>query len=171
MVEPSEAPIPQRTGALLAARRQRLERLLGARLVSTPPTHIAQETLKHLVRQAEELYWEELSWERLTNDEGVGADGLVELTFPGFLAFIEGLLLREVMPDAHAPASPRPEVVEDILLFLERRHSELDDASDPEQLFEREITLRLIDLILYRLHDLAVDEVDRLDLAHIDDDD
>jgi hypothetical protein len=171
MAEPLETPGPNRTGALLASRRQRLERILGARLVSPPHSHISDESLKHLLKQAEELYWEELSWERLTGDEGVGADGLVELTFPGFLAFIEGLLLREVMPDAMAPASPRPEVVEEILLFLERRHTELHDATDPEQRFEREIALRLIDLILYRLHDLAVDELDRLDLASIDDDD
>ncbi len=171
MPEPLEIPDPDRPGALLASRRQRLERLLGARLVSPPDSHIPDESLKHLVRQGEELYWEELSWERLTGDEGVAVDGLVELTFPGFLAFVEGLLLREVMPDAMAPASPRPEVVEEILLFLERRHHELDDATDPEQRFEREIALRLIDLILYRLHDLAVDELDRLDLANIDDDD
>src|SRR4051794_37431615 len=100
MAESSEPADPPRTGALLAERRLRLERLLDARLVSAPPSHIPQETMRHLVRQAEELYWEELSWERLTNDEGIGADGLVELTFPGFLAFVEGLLLREVMPDA-----------------------------------------------------------------------
>ena len=99
---------------------------------------------------------------RRANDEGVGKQGLVELTFPGFLAFVEGLLLREVMPDAQAPAHPRPEVVEEILLFLERRHDELDNAQDPEQVFERAILTRLIDLILYRLHDLAVDEADRL---------
>src|SRR4051812_48781931 len=171
MTEPLKNPEPHLIGALVSSRRRRLERLLGARLVSAPPTHIAGDAMRHLVRQGEELYWEELSWERLTGDEGVAVDGLVELTFPGFLAFVEGLLLREVMPDAMAPASPRPEVVEEILLFLERRHSELDDATDPEQRFEREIALRLIDLILYRLHDLAVDELDRLDLAHIDDDD
>ena len=80
----------------------------------------------------------------------MGKSGLVEMTFPGFLAFIEGLLLRETNADAHAPANPRPEVVEEILLFLERRHAEISDASEVEQASEREITLRLIDLILYR---------------------
>jgi hypothetical protein len=117
MTEPSQ-PATERPGALLAARRQRLERLLGDRLVSTPPSHIPPETMRHLVQQAEELYWEELSWERLTGDEGLGKTGLVELTFPGFLAFVEGLLLREANADAHAPAIQRPEVVEEILLFL-----------------------------------------------------
>src|SRR5688572_30665577 len=116
----SSRPAADRAGSLLAARRQRLERLLGARLVSTPPSHIPPDAFRHLLQQAEELYWEELSWERLTGDEGLGKSGLVELTFPGLLAFVEGLLLRETNADAQAPANPRPEVVEEILLFLER---------------------------------------------------
>ncbi|NIP78683.1 MAG: hypothetical protein GWM90_05545, partial [Gemmatimonadetes bacterium] len=67
----------------------------------------------------------------MTGEEGLADSGLVELTFPGFLAFVEGLLLREVMPDSLAPARPRPEVVEDILAFLAARTMQLSDADDP----------------------------------------
>ena len=95
----------------------------------------------------------------------------MELTFPGFLAFVEGLLLREVMPDSLAPASPRPQVVEDILVFLAERCVEFDDESDPQVQLDRAMTLRLIDLTLYRLHDLPTEDVERIELASIDDDD
>ncbi|MFW5947007.1 MAG: hypothetical protein ACOCUW_00830, partial [Gemmatimonadota bacterium] len=112
---------------------------------------------------AEELYWNELSWEQVTEEEGLAESGLVELTFPGFLAFIEGLLLKEVMPDSLAPASPRPEVVEDILLFLAARCVQLGELSDEESRMEREVTTRLIDLVLYRQHDVDVEENERLE--------
>ena len=128
-----------------------------------PSGDLAEERRRFLLEEAQELYWNELSWEQVTEEEGIGESGLVEFTFPGFLAFVEGLLLREVMPDSLAPARPRPEVVEDILLFLATRCVELEGSEDPEAEIEHQVTLRLIDLVLYRQHDIQVEEVERLE--------
>jgi hypothetical protein len=124
-----------------------------------------------LREEAEELYWNELEWEKLTSEEmRRGGSELVELAFPGFLAFIDGLLLKEVNRDSLAPASPRPEVVEDVLLFLSRRHLELLVETEPALRLEREMTERLIDLVLYRLHGLPVDGFDPFALSRNDED-
>ena len=124
-----------------------------------------------LLEEAEDLYWNELAWENITDEEALDSGGsLTELAFPGFLAFIRGLLLKEVMPDALAPASPRPEVVVDILDFLAGRVVELEeclaapDADNPDGLrSELDMTSRLIDLVLYRYHELNLDDVERLE--------
>lgn len=148
----------------LAERRKRLARLIQRPL--DPPTgsgDLAEDRRAFLLEEAQELYWNELSWEQVTEEEGLAESGLVEMTFPGFLAFIEGLLLREVMPDSQAPASPRPEVVEDVLLFLAARCVELRDVHDEESRIEREVTTRLIDLVLYRQHDVDVEEAEQLE--------
>jgi hypothetical protein len=99
-----------------------------------------------------------------------GGSALVEYTFPGFLAFIDGLLLKQVNSDSPAPANPRPEVVEDILLFLATRCLELLPETDPDPTLEREMTARLIDLVLYRLHGIPVDGIDRFEIARLDGD-
>lgn len=166
--EPPKYTLPE---ALLAWRRLRLSRRLARELPVPPPSgDLPEEHRRFLGQQAEELYWEELSWERLTQDEGLGQRGLVELTFPGFLAFVDGLLLEEAAADAPVPPSPRPEVVEDVLLFLASRVIALEGETDPEPAVEREATLRLIDLLLYRLHHVDVHEAHRLELAWADDD-
>ncbi len=166
--EPAKYTLPE---AMLAWRRLRLVRTLGRELARPQPSVGLPEEHRHfLTQQAEELYWEELSWERLTSDEGLGQRGLVELTFPGFLAFIDGLLLAEVAQDATRPACPRPEVVEDVLLFLAGRCIDLEGRVEPEKAVEREATVRLIDLVLYRLHGVDVHEAERLELASTDDD-
>jgi hypothetical protein len=156
----------------LARRRARLERLLQRPLTAPPPSQLQEDRRRYLREEAEELYWNELEWEKLTEDEMAGGSELVEFTFPGFLALIDGLLLEEVMPDARAPATPRPEVVEDVLLFLAGRCIELAHAEDgSEKAFERDVTTRLIDLVLYRLHDLQVEGGDWLERARADGDD
>ena len=99
-----------------------------------------------------------------------GGSALVEYTFPGFLAFVDGLLLKQVNSDSPAPANPRPEVVEDILLFLATRCLELLPETDRDIALEREMTARLIDLVLYRLHGIAVDGIDRFEIARLDGD-
>ena len=145
---------------LITSRRAHLERLVQRPLVPLASTDVPADRRQFLMEEARDLYWDELAWEKLTEEEDVSSGGLVELTFPGFLAFVEGLLLREVMPDSHAPAQPRPEVVEDILDFLATRCIELEAEQDPENRFDREMTLRLIDLVLYRLHEIPVEEVE-----------
>lgn len=155
----------------LARRRARLEHLLQHPLVQPRPTGVSEDRRTFMREEAEELYWNELEWEKLTSEEmRAGGSELVELAFPGFLAFIDGLLLKEVNADSLAPASPRPEVVEDVLLFLARRYLELLTATEPEQRLEREMTERLIDLVLYRLHGLPVDGYDPFALSRLDED-
>jgi hypothetical protein len=155
---------------LLARRRARLERLLQHPLVPPRPSGISEERRRFLLEEAEDLYWNELEWEKLTSEEmRAGGSELVELAFPGFLAFIDGLLLREVAADSLAPASPRPEVVEDVLLFLARRYLELLSETESGAPLEREMTQRLIDLVLYRLHSLPVDTYDPFAFSRDDD--
>ena len=161
---PKESP----ETALLRERRERLVRLTGAplRTPKGPPT--TPERAKYLREEAEELYWNELAWEKLTDEEMIGGSELVEYTFPAFLAFIDGLLLREVPHDAAAGAEPRPAVVEDILRFLASRCLSTDDEEIGA--LEREMTSRLIDLVLYRLHGVETAGVNRLLLASSDED-
>jgi hypothetical protein len=157
MTEPSRKLHPD---VFLARRRARLEQILQSPLVPPRPSGIDEDRRKFLMEEAEELYWNELEWENLTSEEMKGGSELVELAFPGFLAFVDGLLLKEANPDSQVPARPRPEVVEDILLFLARRHLELLPETDEQSVLEREMSARLIDLVLYRLHNVAVDRVE-----------
>jgi len=161
-----------RVSTLLGGRRERLERRLG-RSVDQPRTGprapLSPKTRAFLREEAEDLYWNELEWENITDEEALEEGPLRELAFPGFLAFVRGLLLTEVMPDAKAPASPRPEVVEDILGFLAARVVELEDGlagdgeSEERMRTELDMTSRLIDLVLYQYHGLARPEIERLE--------
>lgn len=129
------------------------------------------ERRRFLLEEAEELYWNELAWESLTAEERESGSDLVELTFPGFLTFVDGLLLKEVMPDSPTPPTPRPQVVEDILLFLAGRRLERENATGSEDVFARQATDRLLDLVLYRLHMIPVQTADRLELSAADGED
>lgn len=161
-----------RVSTLLGGRRERLERQLG-RTVDQPRTGprapLSPKTRAFLCEEAEDLYWNELEWEHITDEEALEEGPLTELAFPGFLAFVRGLLLTEVMPDAKAPASPRPEVVEDILGFLAKRVVELEDGlaadgeSEEQMRTELDMTSRLIDLVLYQYHGLARADIERLE--------
>jgi hypothetical protein len=155
----------ERGREFLKLRRRRLGNLIQRQLSPPAPSGgLGEENRRFLLEEAQELYWNELSWEQITEEEDLGGgSGLVEFTFPGFLAFTEGLLLREVMPDSLAPASPRPEVVEDILTFLAGRCVELEGKDDDGSRMEAEVTARLIDLVLYRQHGIDVEEVERLE--------
>jgi hypothetical protein len=82
------------------------------------------------------------------------------------------LLLAEVMPDSLSPASPRPQVVEDVLRFLADRLLELEDglsepdASEAERLrAELELTSGLIDQVLYLYHRLDGEDIERVEAA------
>lgn len=144
----------------IARRRARLEQILQSALVPPRSSGIDADPRKFLLEEAEELYWNELEWEKLTSEEMKGGSELVEFAFPGFLTLVDGLLLKEANSDSQVPAKPRPEVVEDILLFLARRHLELLPETDAAAVLERDMTVRLIDLVLYRLHGIAVDRVE-----------
>lgn len=118
---------------------------------------LSEERLEYLVREAEELYWNELSWEQLTDEECVVGGHLTELVFPGLLAFVDGLLLEQTRPDSLAPARPHPDAVEGVLSFLGERYAdlsaELDGGVDSQKvLWARAMTSHLIDLVLGRLY-------------------
>ncbi|MGH7573681.1 MAG: hypothetical protein ACREM1_00920, partial [Longimicrobiales bacterium] len=155
-----------RPEVFIARRRARLERLLQHPLGPPRDSGATPERKRFLREEAEELYWNELEWEKLTAEEmSQGGSELVEFAFPGFLALVDGLLLEKANADSPVPATPRPEVVEEVLLFLATRYLELLAATDSARMLEREMTERLIDLVLYRLHSIPVDGVDRFELA------
>jgi len=154
----------------LARRRARLEKLLQHPLPAPRDSGAPASTRTFLREEAEELYWNELEWEKLMSEEmSQGGSELVELAFPGFLTFIDGLLLKEAGPDSPVPAHPRPEVVEDLLLFLSRHCLELLPERTAEGRLELRMTERLIDLVLYRLHGLSTDGLDPFDMMRRDD--
>lgn len=173
---PETAPMSDPATELLDDRTRRLEEALGRSL--DPPRDAAPgeppleaDKRRYLLEEAEELYWNELEWEQLTSEEHLDEGALTELTFPGFLAFIRGLLLEETLPDAETDPTPRPEVVNDILRFLadeaDRLRRELDQgAEDAEEEAASEaalrLTLRLIDLVLIQLHDLTGEEEEKV---------
>jgi hypothetical protein len=159
--------------ALLETRRNRFSRLLGHALgePEADSSPLAPEARAHLLEDGRDLYWNELEWEHLTEEEALDqGEPLIELMFPGVLAYVRGLLLTQVNPDALAPAEPRPQVVRDLLTFLAERVLELRDAlsddsvSDPERIkAELRATDRLVDLVLFLYHGLDKDEMDRLE--------
>lgn len=126
------------------------------------------ERMEFLRREGEALYWNELEWEELTDEEAIPGGHLTEMVFPGFLAYIQGLLVEKVADDALAPARPHPDVVEEILAFLGERFAEttteLENGADSQKLvWQRHMTARLIDLVLYRLYRLSPAEQERLE--------
>ncbi len=156
--------------AFLAARRARLERRLARRLAPPAPSSLPAERLGHLLDEARELYWNELSWEQLTSDEREGGSQRVEYMFPGFLALVDALLLGEA-DDARRHASYRPGVVERVLRFLAARCVAAPvDRADSDAALAVELTRRLIDLVLYRLHELCADEIERAEIARLEGD-
>ena len=167
----AERTAPTQTAQqFVEARRATIARVLGSlppRVAEGAP-RLSEDRLQHLVQDAEELYWNELSWEEITDEEAVPGGHLTEMVFPGFLAFVSGLLVEEVPADSLAPASPHPDAVEEILLFLAGQYlnnaEEVSSGADSEKLlWAREMSGRLVDLVLYRLHGLSPAERERVD--------
>ena len=164
-----------RVSTLIGGRRELMERLLERTLgppMTGPSAPLTSETRDYLKGEAVDLYWNELEWEHITDEEALEEGPLTSLTFPGVLAFVRGLLLHEVMPDSLAPANPRPQVVEDILDFLAGRVVELEESlADPgtaevlRSQAELGMTSSLIDQILYLYHQLGSDEIERVEAA------
>ncbi|MFH1765633.1 MAG: hypothetical protein ABIF09_15705 [Gemmatimonadota bacterium] len=164
-----------RESTLLAVRVKRIERVLGHPLPPprTPPLPLLrEEDRNHLREAAEDLYWNEMAWENLTGEERLDQEFLTEMAFPGFLAFVRGLVLSVTMPDSLAPPRPSPEIVRDLLGFLAGRVVELDEQTSQTDCEEREhreaelkMTSRLVDLVLYILHDIRPDEVEKVEAA------
>ncbi|HEX2188057.1 MAG TPA: hypothetical protein VHG51_04130 [Longimicrobiaceae bacterium] len=162
-------------GAAQAHVELRRARILDG--VSRPLTPVAAdaeplpgEHLAFLRREAEDLYWNELSWEELTDEELVAGGHLTEMVFPGFLAFVEGLLVDRAPADSLAPARPHPDAVEEVLTFLAERcvelTAELEAGVDSQRVvWARSMTCQLVDLVLYRLYRLSAAEREQLEAA------
>jgi len=158
-----------RASTLIDARRSRMAKALGRSLPAPKgsDSSLSEDEREHLIQSAQDLYWNELEWEHITEEERTQEGKLTELAFPGFMAFIRGLLLDRVMPDAMAPAEPRPEMVDETLVFLAGRVVELQDQleseadDDPDQTREElKMTDRLIDLVLFAYHDVDPGDVE-----------
>jgi hypothetical protein len=122
---------------------------------------------KHLFEEACELYWNELNWEQLT-DEELHADGeLTEMVFPGLLTLIDALLPRAENGEPDRDREYR-DVAHDFLLWVANRLVDLrvtppEDETDRQRLRrETEITDDLLDLVAYRMYCLTEVEIERL---------
>jgi hypothetical protein len=152
--------------AIVELRRARIfEALGGARApVGAGAEPLPADRLTHFRREAEELYWTELSWEELTDEEAItGAGHMTEMVFPGFLTFVGGLLVAGV-----PHARPHPDAVEEILGFLAERFAacsqELENGIDSQKVvWARQKTAHLLDLVLYRLYRLSPQEIEAIE--------
>ena len=154
----------QQVADYVAQRRSELGRALGKPLraedVEAGAGAMSEKERTYLREEALDLYWNELEWEHLTDEEQLDEGPLPELAFPGFLAFIRGLLLRETLPSVPQEAKPRPEVVEEVLGFLAGRVLELGgevaETDDPDEVGRltsaRDMTANLVDVVLMHLH-------------------
>jgi hypothetical protein len=152
--------------ARICAVLQRPAHPVGAGAEPLPAHHLA-----FLRREAEELYWNELAWEELTDEEVIAGGHLTELVFPAFLTFVDGLLIdQEDLPDGEVSARPHPDAVEEILTFLGGRYAtftaELQGGIDSQKVvWARAMTQRLIDLVLSRLYRLSPSEREQVELG------
>lgn len=151
-----------------------LERPLRVREVAVAT--LSPDRRAYYLDEARELYWNELEWENITGEERLDDGPFTELAFPGFLAFVRGLLLRESIDERGAPPDPHPAIVEEILSFLAGRvvtlRAELRER-DPEwdvEQSERELSMTepLIDLVLALLYEVTPAERVRLERAAAD---
>lgn len=161
---------PGAAQAFVELRRARILSAVGSRPHPRAESPTAPERRAFFVREAEELYWNELSWEQLTDEELVGGEHLTELVFPGLLALVGGLLFEPSPRVPGLPSRALPDVVEDILTCLGERcaalTAELESGADSQKvLHARAMTLRLIDLVLYRLYRLTPQE--REEVEHL----
>jgi hypothetical protein len=164
-----------RETTLLAGRVRRIEQILGTPLppLRQPSVSPLPETERDFLREAgEDLYWNDLEWEKLTQEERLDEEFLTEMAFPGFLAFVRGLLLSDAMPDSPVPPRPAPEVVEDLLGFLAARVVELGEQATGEEAEDADhkeaelaMTSRLLDLVVCVLHDLGPEDVGKVEAA------
>jgi hypothetical protein len=154
--------------AFVEARRARIASLLGRALepVCRGCEPLPPERLAYFRHEAEELYWNELGWEEITDEEAITGGHMTEMVFPAFLAFVQGLMNNR--EDGPVPPRPHPDAVEEILLFLGERHAactgELERGVDSQKVvWARMMTAHLIDLSLYRLYRLSAAEQEELE--------
>jgi len=72
--------------AQVDARRARIASLLDRPLdpAAAGEAELTDDQFEFLVAEAQDLYFNELAWEELTDEESVSGGHLTELVFPGF---------------------------------------------------------------------------------------
>ncbi|MCL7927584.1 MAG: hypothetical protein M8860_00295 [marine benthic group bacterium] len=173
---PMAGSVPQTSPGLeLAARtlveervralRRLLDRELDPDDIIVRPT--APASRKHLFEDACDLYWNELNWEQLTDEERISGGELTEMVFPGLLTLVDALLPRSDNGEPDRDREHR-DVAHDFLLWLAGRLVELratrpDDEEDRERIrAEIQVTDDLIDLVSCRLYCLTDEETGRI---------
>jgi hypothetical protein len=127
----------------------------------------AVESRKHLFEEACELYWNEMNWEQITDEELTDGDELTEMIFPGLLTLIDALLPRGANGEPDRSREHR-DVAHDFLRWLAARLVELRTRRDEDQedrkqsRREAQITDDLVDLVIYRLYSITDEEISRL---------
>lgn len=168
-------PLLDAVAEVLESRRRLLQETVGRSLsipAGTDEPPLSAERLTYLLDELKDLYWNDLEWENVTEEERMEGGSLPELTFPGVLAFTRGLLLTDVPEDAASGPEPRPEVVEQFLEFLAGRVIELrDEASGApgeegdRAALELRMTEGLLDRVLVEYHRLPLEDVGSLEEA------
>lgn len=152
-------------GERIRALRRFLDRDLDPDDIVVRPT--APASRRHLFEEACDLYWNELNWEQLTEEEKISGGELTEMVFPGLLALVDALLPRSSNGEPDRDREHR-DVAHDFLLWLaarlvEIRNSRPEDDEDRERMLrEAQVTDDLIDLVCCRLFCLTDAEIGRL---------
>lgn len=147
------------------ALRRLLDRELDPDDIIVRPT--APASRKHLFEEACDLYWNELNWEQLTDEERISDGELTEMVFPGLLALVDALLPRSDNGEPDRDREHR-DVAHDFLLWLAGRLVELritrpEDDEDRDRIrTEIQVTDDLVDLVSCRLFCLTDEETGRI---------
>lgn len=147
------------------ALRQLVDRELDPGDVVLRPT--APDSRKHLFEEACELYWNEMNWEQLTDEELTDGGELTEMVFPGLLTLVDALLPRAANGEPDRGREHR-DVAHDFLLWLAARLVELRSRRDEDEeeraqtRREAQVTDELVDLVTYRLYSITDEEMARL---------
>lgn len=157
-----ETAEPTSGRAYVGLRRAWIRELTGRSVPTPAPAPLPPERLQFLCREAEDLFWNELAWEELTDEEVIHGGHMTEMVFTGFLAFVDGLVCE------CPPTQQHPDAVEAILEFLGARRAEMtaeiEAGADSRKLvWARAMTSHLIDLVLYRSMALSPEEREMLD--------
>ncbi len=169
---PAAAETPDRAHALagrtlIQERIRGMKKVVGRRL--SPGDIVLRkaspEVRRHLFEEACELYWNEMSWEEITEEELIGDEELTEMIFPGLLALIDAFLPRAPNGEPDRDREHR-EVVHDFLDWLAARLVTLREARPAAEdararnLRQKNVTDALIDLVAFRACALTSDEIE-----------
>ncbi|MFQ5529621.1 MAG: hypothetical protein ACE5FP_04665 [Gemmatimonadota bacterium] len=156
---------------LVHERLRALRKLVGRELdpgdVVLRPTPAASR--KHLFEEACELYWNEMNWEQITEEELTDGGELTEMVFPGLLTLVDALLPRGPNGEPDRAREHR-DVAHDFLGWLAARLVELrsrrQETQEDKAQTRREATItdELIDLVTFRLYLITDDEIARVRL-------